>query len=109
MQILRIAILEIVHQGLPAHAISEHVRLCKELVRPEAARFVNGVLRNTLRARDRGRQLQPAVPPPCQQDAGGKCVRAQGPIACGVKCVSKERVACRTVTSQHVCFVRQQF
>lgn len=44
LQILRLGIYELVELGLPDHAINQHVDLAKALVRPQAARLVNGVL-----------------------------------------------------------------
>ena len=42
LQILRLGIFELLELGKPDWAINSHVNLAKELVRPEAARLVNG-------------------------------------------------------------------
>lgn len=42
--ILRLGVYEVVHQNLAPHVISEHVELTKQMVRPGAAKLVNGRL-----------------------------------------------------------------
>lgn len=76
MQVLRIAVYEIVHGSLPDHAISEHVELCKRAVRPDAANFVNGVLRGLMRSRKQGKLPIPEVP---QEPADGTPYRCPFP------------------------------
>ncbi len=41
-QILRLGIYELIELGLPDHVIYDHVDLARKLVRPEAAKLVNG-------------------------------------------------------------------
>ena len=44
LQILRLGMFELLELGTPDWVINSHVELAKELVRPEAARLVNGAL-----------------------------------------------------------------
>ena len=41
-QILRLGVYELIELGLPDHVINDHVDLARKLVRPEAAKLVNG-------------------------------------------------------------------
>ena len=67
------AVYEIVHRSLPDHAVSEHVELSKQLLRPDAGGFVNGVLRALLRRRDEGTLPVPEVPAEVSADGSYRC------------------------------------
>lgn len=60
-QILRLAVYELINNGLPAHAIDVYVELSKD-VNIGAARLVNGVLRSFLRKRAEGTLPFPSLP-----------------------------------------------
>ncbi|EIE25940.1 S-adenosyl-L-methionine-dependent methyltransferase [Coccomyxa subellipsoidea C-169] len=63
LQILRLGIFELLELRKPDWAINSHVDLAKELVRPEAARLVNGVLRNLTRMRTANAIPKPKLEP----------------------------------------------
>ena len=67
------AVYEIVHRSLPDHAVSEHVELSKQLLRPDAGGFVNGVLRALLRRREEGSLPVPEVPAEVSADGSYRC------------------------------------
>jgi 16S rRNA (cytosine967-C5)-methyltransferase len=52
---------ELLYCGLPPYALSQHVGLAKALVRPDAGRLVNGVLRSLARAQEAGQLPDPQV------------------------------------------------
>eukprot|EP00884_Botryococcus_braunii_P015274 jgi/Botrbrau1/242/Bobra.0022s0217.1 len=54
LQILRLGIYEVLELGLADHVINEFVDLAKVLVRPDAGRFANGVLRQIVLMRQNG-------------------------------------------------------
>lgn len=60
--ILRLAVHELVYQQLAPHAVSEHVNLAKQLVRPAAGNLVNAVLRRLLREKEAGTLPEPPLP-----------------------------------------------
>ncbi|BDA44184.1 Ribosomal RNA small subunit methyltransferase B [Coccomyxa sp. Obi] len=63
LQILRLGMFELLELGTPDWVINSHVELAKELVRPEAARLVNGVLRNMTRMRAANAIPMPKIEP----------------------------------------------
>lgn len=63
MQLLRLGIYEITQMGLAPHAVNAFVELAKRGIRPQAAGFVNGVLRTAMRHMDAGTMPLPVVPP----------------------------------------------
>lgn len=60
-QVLRMGVYELLYCGLPPYALSQHVGLAKALVRPDAGRLVNGVLRSLARAQEAGQLPDPQV------------------------------------------------
>ncbi|CAL5218678.1 g386 [Coccomyxa viridis] len=63
LQILRLGVYELVELGLPDHVINDHVDMARKLVRPEAAKVANAILRRVTRMRRDGNLPKPEVPP----------------------------------------------
>ncbi|KAI8462446.1 MAG: hypothetical protein J3K34DRAFT_527743 [Monoraphidium minutum] len=62
-QVLRLGLYEITHTTLAPHALNEHVDLAKIWVRPAAAGFANGVLREAARRAEAGTLPDPESMP----------------------------------------------
>ena len=74
LQVLRMAMYELIHLERPAHVVSTFVDLAKATGQNKhASGFVNGVLKAFLRDRDAGKQVLPQVPAPPAGSSACEC------------------------------------